>query len=519
MESEENKKIKEKCLLRVLDELGEGSKLLWMVFTASILAPLISGIHSMSYVFVSEIPEHWCSIKELQKSNWTAEEIKNISRVNECHIYDYNYTNLANLKYEDAEEYVKDLKHNTSIIPCLSFVFDISKRSTIVNEWELVCDKYLYRGNIFSAYVLGRLLGNGFLGIYSDKYGRKKALIIGLILQIIAVPASAVLPWYWAFVFCKLIIGISVGASYSSAYTLLSEVAVDKRRKLLGTFFDIQYPIATWIVLSISYFLYDWRNLQLALTLFTIPMIIFVWFIPESPRWLISQNRYDEAQKIIEKYRKVFITPALIATPSSEVEIKKNKKDKNSTQQYFKSVKILFLDPNLRNKLLTMYYLFFVTISVSYCLVFSIDTFKANRYIYMASVAATQVVALLTTSVILLFLSSKRATISIYLFAATCLLTIVAIPKVNINIIMGLTVISKFCLTASFTTTMLFASELFPPGVRNTAFGTSLVVGQIGTMGAPYFVDLLSEVAWWAPMSLCGILILLAGFFCSIISI
>lgn len=137
----------------------------------------------------------------------------------------------------------------------------------------------------------------------------------------------------------------------------------------------------------------------------------------------------------------------------------------------------------------------------------------------MASVAATQVVALLTTSVILLFLSSKRATIAIYLFAAICLLTIVAIPKVNINIIMGLTVISKFCLTASFTTTMLFASELFPPGVRNTAFGTSLVVGQIGTMGAPYFVDLLSEVAWWAPMSLCGILILLAGFFCSIISV
>ncbi|KAG8036765.1 hypothetical protein G9C98_004087 [Cotesia typhae] len=94
MESEENKKIKEKCLLRVLDELGEGSKLLWMVFTASILAPLINGMHSMFYVFIS--------------------------------------------------------------------------------EWELVCDKYLYRGNTFSAFALGRLLGNGFLGIYVDKNGRKK---------------------------------------------------------------------------------------------------------------------------------------------------------------------------------------------------------------------------------------------------------------------------------------------------------------------------------------------------------
>ncbi|CAD6232051.1 GSCOCG00001720001-RA-CDS [Cotesia congregata] len=525
MEFEENDKIKEKCLLRVLDELGESSKLLWIVFITSIIAPFLNGMHSMSYVFISEIPEHWCSIKELQKSNWTIEEIKNISTVDECHIYDYNYKNLANLKYEDAEEYVKDLKQNTSIVPCLSFVFDNSERSTIVNEWELVCDKYLYRGNTFSTYALGRLLGNGFLGIYADKYGRKKAIIIALLLQIIAVPSSGLVPWYWAFIFFKLITGMSTGSLYSSSYTILSEVAVDKKRKILGTIFDIQYPVGTWVVLSIAYFMLDWRQFQLALTIFTIPMIILVWFIPESPRWLISQKRYDEAQKIIEKYRKIIVTPALIAgssnlpLPFSQAETKRKKQRKYLIERYFKSMKILLTNSNLRKKLFTMYYSFFVSISVSYCLVFSIDTFQANRYIYMASTASGEVLALMTTSVILMFLSAKKATIAIYFFVSICMLTITFIPKANMTIIIVMTVISKFCLTANYTTNMLFASELFPPGVRNTAFGTSFVMGQIGTMGAPFFVDLLSKVAWWAPTSICGLLTLLAGLLCCTISV
>lgn len=137
----------------------------------------------------------------------------------------------------------------------------------------------------------------------------------------------------------------------------------------------------------------------------------------------------------------------------------------------------------------------------------------------MASTASGEVLALMTTSVILMFLSAKKATIAIYFFVSICMLTITFIPKENMTVIIVMTVISKFCLTANYTTNLLFASELFPPGVRNTAFGTSFVMGQIGTMGAPFFVELLSKVAWWAPTSACGVLTLLAGLFCCTISV
>ncbi|XP_044583277.1 organic cation transporter-like protein isoform X1 [Cotesia glomerata] len=524
MAENETKKVEEMCLLQILDKLGQGSKLLWIVFVVSIITSLVNGLHSMSYIFIAEIPEHWCSIPELQKSNWSAKQIKNIFQVDECHIYNFNYQDLADLKYEDAEKYVKDMKFNASVIPCTSFVFDKNGRSTIVNEWDLVCDKKLYRESIFFVYAFGRLLGNGFLGIYADKYGRKKALVIGLILQIIAVPSSALVPWYWAYMFFKLITGICVGAMYSSAYTLLSEVTVDTRRKVLGTTVDILYPVGTVTVLSIAYFITEWRYLQITLSLFTIPISILIWFIPESPRWLISQNYHVKAQKILDKYNEVSIKSShttanstFLLQPQLEESTTSNNKEKKSIKQYFGSMNILFSDSILRRKILIMYFSFFVSILVGYCLIFSIDTFDTNRYIYMAITASTEILALLTVPVILLFLSCKRAAITIYWIASICMLLIIEIPRANINVIIGMTLLSKFFLSACCTTNMLLSSELFPPHVRNSAFGTSLVIAQIGTMSAPYVVGLLGGVAPWVPTCLYGTLTLIAGFICCFI--
>lgn len=103
------------------------------------------------------------------------------------------------------------------------------------------------------------------------------------------------------------------------------------------------------------------------------------------------------------------------------------------------------------------------------------------------------------------------------MLASICMLSIIAVPKENINVIMGLTMVAKFCLITSFTVNMLLASELFPIVVRNTALGMILVMAQLGSMTAPYIIDFLSQVAWWAPTTLCGISSLIAGLLCLMI--
>ncbi|XP_057338049.1 organic cation transporter protein-like isoform X2 [Microplitis mediator] len=312
MKTKEDKENQEKFILQALDELGQSSQLLWIVLFASILVSLINGLNTMSYIFIAEVPNYWCSIPELKNANWTDEQIKNISIIDECQKYDYNYTYLANSGYEEAIEYVKNSEFNTSVVSCSSFVFDNSGRSTIVNDWQLVCDRKVYRANTFLVYAFGKLVGDGTLGAVADKYGRKRALIIGVLLQTIAVSSCALVPWFWAYIILRFILGLSVSSMYSSAYTILSEITKSHRKNVFGAIIDSMFTIGSLILISIAYFLLDWRHLQLVLSSFTVALIILIWFVPESPRWLISKNRHDEAQKIIEKYYKAINSPSLI---------------------------------------------------------------------------------------------------------------------------------------------------------------------------------------------------------------
>ncbi|XP_057338045.1 organic cation transporter protein-like isoform X2 [Microplitis mediator] len=435
--NKKDNKVQEKLILQALDELGQSSQLLWIVLFASILVSLINGLNTMSYIFIAEVPHYWCAIPELTNVNWTDDQIKNISIIDECQKYDYNYTYLASLRHEEAIEYVEDIEFNTSVVSCSSFVFDNSGRSTIVNEWQLVCDRKVYRANTFLAYAFGKLIGGGILGIAADKYGRKRALIIGLLLQTVAMPLSALVPWFWVYIVFKFLVGASVSSMYSTAYTILSEIATSRRKKVFGAIIDSMFQIGTLVLISIAYFSSDWRHLQLILSLFTLLLVIIIWFVPESPRWLMSQNRHDEAEKLIEKYYKTInqlsVTtedPMRTFLPLEKCVLTNN--PKKGLKRYFGKSSILFSDPILRKNIIIMYYTFFATFSVSYYLILNIDIFETNRYIYSSIGAIIELIALTCVPAILMFFSCQKASVLLHVILSISMLSIVTISKENI---------------------------------------------------------------------------------------
>lgn len=55
MENKEDKKIQEKYLQQAINELGKGSKLLWIVFSLSVMSSILKSMHTMSYIFIAEV--------------------------------------------------------------------------------------------------------------------------------------------------------------------------------------------------------------------------------------------------------------------------------------------------------------------------------------------------------------------------------------------------------------------------------------------------------------------------------
>lgn len=69
-------------------------------------------------------------------------------------------------------------------------------------------------------YSLGIVFGAAIVGICADKYGRKTLLMIGITLQIVSGPASALVPWFWTFLLTRYLAGVSTGAMFTAAYTI-----------------------------------------------------------------------------------------------------------------------------------------------------------------------------------------------------------------------------------------------------------------------------------------------------------
>jgi MFS transporter, SP family, arabinose:H+ symporter len=156
-------------------------------------------------------------------------------------------------------------------------------------EWQL--DNLLH-GLAMAVALYGTVLGAMFGGWPSNKYGRKKTLMLIGILYTISALGSALAPEIYSFMFFRFIGGLGVGASSVAAPLYISEISPAASRGRLVALFQFNIVLGILIAYFSNYLLADisavsWRWM---LGVETIPALAFsalVFLIPESPRWLI----------------------------------------------------------------------------------------------------------------------------------------------------------------------------------------------------------------------------------------
>lgn len=167
-------------ILNKLEQLGSGSRWIWMTFILCLTPSILNGFHTSSYVFLGQMPEDfWCAIPELEQGDWTLEQMRNISSPDnhsKCHVLNWDYHLLSNHSYEEALELTMSMprpafvrcgrNHNSYL------AYDQKPGVSIVTEWDLVCDKIVYRTNVQMALSVGKFVGSSTLGIIADRYDK-----------------------------------------------------------------------------------------------------------------------------------------------------------------------------------------------------------------------------------------------------------------------------------------------------------------------------------------------------------
>jgi sugar porter (SP) family MFS transporter len=163
-----------------------------------------------------------------------------------------------------------------------------------------------WQGFTVASSLIGTVIGSLVAGIPAQKHGRKKVLsFIALLYLVSAIGCASTSVWL-LFVLFRMIGGLAVGASSVVGPMYISEIAPPRiRGKLTGSF---QLMIVSGIFVAyLTNFLFvnmgdsGWRWM---LGIMVIPAMLFailLFFIPESPRWLVLKNRDAEAKAIFTK--------------------------------------------------------------------------------------------------------------------------------------------------------------------------------------------------------------------------
>jgi sugar porter (SP) family MFS transporter len=174
---------------------------------------------------------------------------------------------------------------------------------TIQQLWSL---SPFWQGFTVAASLIGTVIGSIISGFPSQKYGRKKVLMVIALMYLVSAIGCAMTSDWLLFVTFRFIGGLAVGASSVVGPMYISEIApAGIRGRLAGSF---QLLIVTGIFVAyLTNFLFAdmgdeaWRWM---LGIMVIPAALFVIllrFIPESPRWLVLNNRDEEAKVIFER--------------------------------------------------------------------------------------------------------------------------------------------------------------------------------------------------------------------------
>jgi putative MFS transporter len=104
----------------------------------------------------------------------------------------------------------------------------------------------------------------------------------------------------------RLVLGLSIGAEYALGTPLLVEFIPKKQRGVALSVTQIAWALGYVVAAVVGYFMNDngpdaWRWLLVSQTVPGALVMFLRIGTPESPRWLVSKGRYDEARAIVKK--------------------------------------------------------------------------------------------------------------------------------------------------------------------------------------------------------------------------
>lgn len=400
---------------------------------------------------------------------------------------------------------------------CSSFEFDTTEfASTAVSEWALVCDRSWLSSLTQSVYMFGIVFSALIFGHYSDKFGRKPCLVIAIIIEIVSGVLSALSPTFTVFTVSRFFVAFGCYGRNLTGFLLAIESVGTKYRAIMGIAVQLGWATGYIMLPAMAFYIDNFRHLLLACALPEIIWLIWMFWIPESPRWLLTHDRYDEAEAIIVQA------------------VQMNNLDSSLVKEKFK-----FLKENIDREReavtssdsgQTFFDLWKSKVMIIYCLIFYVSWFT-NAFVYYGISLnigdlggdlfwnffwaglvefPSYFFCMFAFKVI-----GRRPLLAAMMFGAGigCLAIVpfYVVDNKSSSWILVFAMFGKFCITSSFGIIYVYSAEVYPTVLRQIGVGSCSVAGRVGSIMAPFVKELSLYTNFGVSMAIFGGLSLATG--------
>ncbi|XP_061175966.1 organic cation transporter protein-like [Saccostrea echinata] len=464
-------------ILLKLGEFGPYQKRLYFL----LCIPAISvGCYMLNLVIILETPGHRCKIPGYDNDTFHVQSPYHESLINmsiplnpkdrkqpydKCHLYQFS-----------------NVTKTVERIKCHEWVYDRSiVLETFTTKANLVCDDAAWTSHIKLIFYIGVLVGDIGFGLIADLIGRRKTLMAAVLLWNVSGFAVCWAPEYISFIILEFIVAAAQHGAFMVCNVMSLELVGPNKRVFCGTLIHGFFTIGLLYQSGAAYFIKHWQWIDLAIAAPLVFYIAFYWLIPESPRWLMSTGRYEEAEEIIQKAGKVnkvklpekIINPSTIEREEAQVKLW----HLFSTKEMFVRTTIL-----LYNWIAVALMYFGVTMHAG--------NIGGNFYFNFFLNGIVEFPAIVFVILTMDRIGRKGLQCLVMMFggvATICTIFTILFGGDDLTwLTTTLSLFGKVGSTAAFSVIYVMTLELYPTVLRNAALGGGSCVGRVGSMLAPY---------------------------------
>ncbi len=355
-------------------------------------------------------------------------------------------------------------------------------------------------GTVAALLTLGSLLGALFTGKFTEQYGRKKVMIATALIYIVSALGCALAESASVLMVFRILSGIGVGATSVVGPMYISEISPAYNRGKLVSMNQFAITIGIVLAYVIDYFLLglndeSWRYML------SIPGIVGLFYLvlllskfPESPRWLMSKGKVEEAKKVLVMVGGDTLVQEELPEMEKMMKSERNK-PKVALGDIFKGKvgKIVLIG--------TLIAAFQQITGINAVIMFAPDIFQASGSAIEDSMMLSMIVGFVNfiMTIVALWLVDKKGRKSLLLWGASGMIVSLlyltiefskAIPN-GLGVLIALLVYISF-FAASFAPVMwVIISEIYPTSIKGMAMSFSTAISWLCTFLTVYFAPVL----------------------------